>query len=1116
MSSILPPIDGRTAAEIVARIGRIAPCYVPEWNPAAGGAGSALTEVFGDLAVEVLQRLNRVPERHLAAFLDLLGLKLVPPQPAETVLVFTLAKDADRSVPVPAGTEVLAEKSVAHDEVLFETDENLLAVPAKLTALYSVIPDRLRGAERIFSHGEALAAGRPFTLFRGPANLQSHTLYLRHDELFAVRSGARLRLSGLPASLAELLDWSYTGNAGREIAFPRPIVENGAIVLTTVPTAPELAETTVNGSCGIWIAGRPRLFADGGTTLFQARAAALAGPFTVGSEALAAATIYPDAAFAGDVPLDLTVAAGEFARPLLPFGDKPLPLAAFYLGSREVFSKKGAVITISCGARSGLHVPIERVQGIGTVFTGRLRAAGIATAGQLLARSDTEVAGMIRDPRGGRPVSSYLLRARNIREATAKAYYDKTGSAGSRATSEPVAAPGLSWEYWNGSGWCAIEEVADATGAFLATGTIRFVCPADVAPVEVGGQRNYWLRVRLTAGDYGKEYAISGNQLTAAGFVPPRLALVTLAWSSGAGGEPQEPTALRSLNNLEWRDGLAMLRQGERFRPFWPLDDTRPAIYAGFDRPLAKGPLGLFVDLAEIDYPRDFHPQLRWEALDPVTGRWVRIDAEDGTADLTRAGIVRLTVPPDGAVAPRFGNRLFWLRGVLAAGDYAPTCLGATLPYRLRPGYLNLPRLLRRPLPVARLSLDPLRWRSWRILATSCPPVVRGIHLNAARARQLSTVNNERPGSGTGLPNQTFTLAKRPVYAEGVWVDEFGTLARADLDRFRAENAARVETVTDRDGRLREVWIRWEGRESLLGSAQADRHYVLDRSRGTLVFGDGIRGRVLPAGANNLKVTYHTGGGTAGNLDRGEIARLRTAIPLVDKAVNPQPSGGGVTGESLIELFRRGPQVVRHRYRAVTVEDCENLIRELFPGMARVKCLPTCDDRGATRTGWLTVLIVPWAEDDRPTPSAALLRTVEAALLAHGTAVVTAPRHAVVTRPTYLAVSVAATLVPRSLDLAPAVEAAALAALREFLHPLRGGWDGRGWPFGRMVCLSDLYALLERVAGVDRVGSLAVTVADELGRVAELGSGEERLAILDPYGLVVSGAHTIDARTGES
>ncbi|HBP19846.1 MAG TPA: hypothetical protein DEA08_18895 [Planctomycetes bacterium] len=45
-------------------------------------------------------------------------------------------------------------------------------------------------------------------------------------------------------------------------------------------------------------------------------------------------------------------------------------------------------------------------------------------------------------------------------------------------------------------------------------------------------------------------------------------------------------------------------------------------------------------------------------------------------------------------------------------------------------------------------------------------------------------------------------------------------------------------------------------------------------------------------------------------------------------------------------------------------------------------------------------------------------------------------------------------------------------AIRKALHPLFGGPDGKGWPFGRAVHKSDLYRVVEGMEGVDYVEDL--------------------------------------------
>jgi hypothetical protein len=57
----------------------------------------------------------------------------------------------------------------------------------------------------------------------------------------------------------------------------------------------------------------------------------------------------------------------------------------------------------------------------------------------------------------------------------------------------------------------------------------------------------------------------------------------------------------------------------------------------------------------------------------------------------------------------------------------------------------------------------------------------------------------------------------------------------------------------------------WTRISSLAEAGPDDKVYVLNLEDGTLVFGDGVHGKIPPAGAD-LTASYRTGGGTAGNV----------------------------------------------------------------------------------------------------------------------------------------------------------------------------------------------------------------------------------------------------------
>jgi Baseplate J-like protein len=71
--------------------------------------------------------------------------------------------------------------------------------------------------------------------------------------------------------------------------------------------------------------------------------------------------------------------------------------------------------------------------------------------------------------------------------------------------------------------------------------------------------------------------------------------------------------------------------------------------------------------------------------------------------------------------------------------------------------------------------------------------------------------------------------------------------------------------------------------------------------------------------------------------------------------------------------------------------------------------------------------------------------------------------------PRYVTVGVRASLALRPNFSTNVVHERALQALRHFFDPLKGGFEGQGWPFGRGVYVSEIYHLLLQIDGVDRV-----------------------------------------------
>ena len=348
----------------------------------------------------------------------------------------------------------------------------------------------------------------------------------------------------------------------------------------------------------------------------------------------------------------------------------------------------------------------------------------------------------------------------------------------------------------------------------------------------------------------------------------------------------------------------------------------------------------------------------------------------------------------------------------------------------------------------------PLYWLRAELVTSQYerPPVLKALRTNTMTLTQMETVRDEVLGGSTGRPDQTFRLTNTPVLTDSLSLE---------VDQ----------------GSGPEVWTQVD---DFLASSPRDQVYVLNRTTGEVRFGDGRRGAIPIAnvnnpGANVVARRYRYGGGTKGNVPAGALHALRSSVPGIDEngVVNLVASYGGRDEETLDQAKQRAPAAIRARCRAVTSDDFEFFATQAA-NIARAKALPLRhpDFPDVAVPGVVTVVVVPDSAEDQPRPSEGTLRTVCAYLDQRRlltTEVYVAP-------PTYQDVSVDVDLVAEeSADLAQ-VQRDVEKTLRDYFHPLRGGEDGLGWPFGGTISFSRTFQRVFSVHGVSSVSRVVITV----------------------------------------
>jgi predicted phage baseplate assembly protein len=227
-------------------------------------------------------------------------------------------------------------------------------------------------------------------------------------------------------------------------------------------------------------------------------------------------------------------------------------------------------------------------------------------------------------------------------------------------------------------------------------------------------------------------------------------------------------------------------------------------------------------------------------------------------------------------------------------------------------------------------------------------------------------------------------------------------------------------------------------------------------------------------------------------------------VPGVDTVTNHQAAGGGADQEALDDAKLRAPSEIKSRSRAVTVEDYE-VLAQGAPGasVGRACALPLTHPNfpGAQIPGVVTVIVVPDVPGPKPTPNESTLAAVCAYLNAHR--VVTTELY--VAPPIYQQVQITADVVAAAdADLAT-IRDAVIARLQTYFHPLTGGEDGTGWPFGGTIFYSSVYRQIFAVDGVLRVRDNDLTILID-GNTAE----PCRDVPIAAGGLLDSGDHVIN------
>jgi predicted phage baseplate assembly protein len=434
---------------------------------------------------------------------------------------------------------------------------------------------------------------------------------------------------------------------------------------------------------------------------------------------------------------------------------------------------------------------------------------------------------------------------------------------------------------------------------------------------------------------------------------------------------------------------------------------------------------------------------LRWEVLDGASYEPAEV-VRDETGGLYRSGIVELS-----------------------------------LPRRWRPG---------RPEGLEDKA-DALRWLRLRIVygQYSESPRFSFVRLNVTRAVATRTIRDEVLEPVPDSKGRQMRVSQTPVISKSLILEiddgNFDSplgLESAPVDDVAAEVEAGIDRTSSPDAEPPSAFgRRWKEVDDLLDWGSEAEVFVLEPETGIVTFGDGVSGAALPKGFRHVRAArYRVGGGAAGAVEADTIQTMLSSAAFVSSVTNPQPASGGTDRESQQNAVRRGPQEFRARGRAVTVADYD-LMAMRAPGAQIVRAHAVSGFHpslpGKPIPGVVGVYVVPPDRNEGPpTPDENALRAVSDSLSKKLAPlgveiVVAAPRY-------HRIKAIAGVVIDPAFDQSDIIRRL-LNELNTYLHPLTGGEDGQGWPFGQTLQYTVLIRrLLARIRGLLAVSTLNFVV----------------------------------------
>ena len=622
-------IDNRTREDVCSEIRELSLSYTPEWKFSRDDPdiGSVIGMIFAEQMEGSINRLNQSIFNYHTEFVNMLGVSLLPANPACSIVLMGLADNTIRGTIVPHGTQLLSKPvtreedtdiagavqgdKIADDDrepAVFETAHDVYVTSSKITDIYmvsgdsgSVVPllgelkqpdyfEKTKPAEEGKVPGEnPYSELAPFSLydFKG-RGIEKNALIICHPGVFDVEdNNIFIRINGNEKLIS--------GIAAGDYAFLY-YAEDGMRSITSVKTEGNLVTLKIADENRKIVIDDKEYCA----IVLESKKPVTENMLT--DSILLSSSGNPESPeFIGN-----TAHEGERGR-YLPFDDTISVFGEFYIGHDEYLNKAGATITITW--KQEYEESVKRIT----------------------AEEEAEDLRPIkRKPR--------VFAA----DTVADTYADE-----------------VIIEYFNGAGWKRLETAENMKKVFAGKNagkiTMSFVCPADIAPTEVSGFSGRSIRIQITRADNCYMVPCVHHY--------PVLKDIRVSYSYN--DNFVKPDRCFAVCGTKREEITEKVKAGRPYVVFARSAYQETSLYIGFDRRFESGPVSLFFELEENAVFEGVKVNYEYSTLKGFKA----LKVADRTGSLTSSGIVMFMPPSDMGAVTLEGRKLFWIRMNRVAGE---------------------------------------------------------------------------------------------------------------------------------------------------------------------------------------------------------------------------------------------------------------------------------------------------------------------------------------------------------------------------------------------------------------------------------------------------------------